>query len=277
MIVKIAIYISKISFLRKNLFFKKILKILSKNFAKFIYGKYKKISIAKKYIFLIDSNFAFSNFESWDEGHNKGFKKLIDISKNKKVVFDIGAHIGLCTLPISHIVSNVFSFEASPTNIKYLNKHLEINNITNVNVIPNLVGKDNLNNVDFYNVDGGSGIPSIANLKVKKKKIIFTNIKVDQISLDDFVYKKSIIPDVLKIDVEGAEFNVLDGATRILKQYRPKIIISLHPEHLRLLNRNILEIYDYCKSYSYQLLSCRDEHLVLSDELSLDEYYMKPI
>ena len=158
-----------------------------------------------------------------------------------------------------------------------MNKHLKINNCNNVNVIPYLVGKENINNLNFYNVNDGSGIPSIANLKIKKKNIAINKIKVDQIFLDDFVNKKSIIPDVLKIDVEGAEFNVLDGATKILKDYRPKIIISLHPEHLRLLNRNINEIYHYCDLYSYQLLSCIDEHIILSNELSLDEYYMKPI
>ena len=277
MIVRIAIYISKLSFIKKNLFLKKYLRVIARAFAKIIYGRYKKISISNKYTFLIDSNFAFRNFENWSRGHNRGFEKLLDISKNKKVAFDIGAHIGLCTLPLSHLVSKVVSFEASPTNIKYLNKHIKINNNTNVNVIPYLVGKENVNYVDFYDVDDGSGIPSIANLKLKKKNILINHIKVKQIFLDEFVNKNSIIPDVLKIDVEGAEFNVLDGATKILREYRPKIIISLHPEHLRLLNRNIQEIYDYCNLYSYHLLSCIDEHLILKDELGLDEYYMKPV
>lgn len=277
MLVKIAIYISKISFVKKNLFLKKFLKMVAKSISKIIYGKYKKISIANKYTFLIDSNFAFSNFENWSEGHNKGFTKLLDISKNKKVVFDIGAHIGLCTLPLSRLASQVVSFEASPKNIKYLNKHLKINNTVNVNVVPYLVGKENISDINFYDVDDGSGIPSIANLNLKKKNVIINKIKVNQIFLDEFVNKKSIIPDVLKIDVEGAEFNVLDGATNILKEYRPKIIISLHPEHLRLLNRNVLEIYDYCNLYSYSLLSCIDEHVILKNELCLNEYYLKPI
>jgi FkbM family methyltransferase len=277
MILKIVNFISKISFLRKNIVLKKFLKKISKILAKIFYGKYKKISIANKYTFLIDSDFAYSNFENWSGGHNKGFSKLLDISKNKKVVFDIGAHIGLCTLPLSNIASQIFSFEASPTNITYLTKHLKVNNKTNVNVVPYLVGKENIKNVNFFNVDNGSGISSIVNLKIKKKNLYIKNIIVDQISLDDYVSKKSVVPDVLKIDVEGAEFNVLDGATRILKDYRPKIIISLHPEHLRLLNRNIWEIYNYCNLYSYSLLSCIDEHVILKNELCLDEYYLKPI
>ena len=114
-------------------------------------------------------------------------------------------------------------------------------------------------------------------MNLKKKNLLIKKIKVDQIFLDDYVKKNSLIPDVIKIDVEGAEFNVLDGAIKILKECRPKIIISLHPEHLRLLNRNILEIYEYCNLYSYELLSCIDEHPILSSELALDEYYMKPI
>ena len=209
-------------------------------------------------------------------GHNKGFAKLLEISKNKKVIFDIGAHIGLCSLPLSILAKKIVSFEASPTNIKYLEKHLKINNIFNINVVPYAVGKENNNKIDFYDVGGGSGIPSIANLKIKKKNIKINHLKVKQISLDDYVNKNSIIPNVIKIDVEGAEFNVLDGADKILREYRPNIIISLHPEHLRMLNRNIKEIFDYCNLYSYSLLSCLDGHLISSNELSLDEYYMRP-
>ncbi len=277
MILKIVKYVSKISFLRKNLFLKKFLKKLSKTLARVLYGKYKKICIANRYNFLIDSEFAFYNYENWSTGHNKGFAKLLDISKNKKVVFDIGAHIGLCTLPLSVLASHIVSFEASPTNVKYLKKHVKINQKKNVKIVPNLVGDQNINNFNFYDVDNGSGIPSIINLNLKKKNLLIKKIKVDQIFLDDYVKKNSLIPDVIKIDVEGAEFNVLDGAIKILKECRPKIIISLHPEHLRLLNRNILEIYEYCNLYSYELLSCIDEHPILSSELALDEYYMKPI
>ena len=111
------------------------------------------------------------------------------------------------------------------------------------------------------------------NLKFKKN-IIIGHIKLSN-CLDNFVKENSIIPDVIKIDVEGSEFNVLDGAELILKR-RPKIIISLHPEHLKLLNRNVSEIYDYCEKYSYELLSCIDERLILKNELALDEYFMKP-
>lgn len=277
MFVKIIIFISKFSFLKKNAYLKKFLKILIKLFSKLIYGRYKKVSIINKFDFLIDSTFAFSNFENFHKNHNKGFEKLLEISDNTNVVFDIGAHIGLCTLPLSKITKKVISFEASPTNLKYLNSHVNINQISNVNVISSLVGEKNTEIVDFFDAKDGSGIPSIVNVKLKKKNMIINHIKVKQLSLDSFIDEKSIFPEILKIDVEGAEFNVLDGSKSLLTNYRPKIIISLHPWHLNLLDRNIKEIYDYCDKYSYQLLSCIDEHSILENELGLDEYFMKPL
>ena len=277
MFVKIIIYISRISILKKNIYLKNLLKILAKLLSKLICGRYKKVSIINKFDFLIDSSFAFSNFENFHKNHNKGFEKLLEISNNTNVVFDIGAHIGLCTLPLSKVSKNVISFEASPTNLKYLNSHININKSSNVSVIPCLVGEKNTEVVDFFDAKDGSGVPSIVNIKLKRKKMSINQIKVKQLSLDSFTEENSIFPEILKIDVEGAEFNVLDGSKSLLTKYRPKIIISLHPWHLNLLGRNIQEIYNYCDEHSYQLLSCIDEHSILENELGLDEYFMKPL
>ena len=51
MLTKIVFYISKISFVRKNLYIKKFFKIIAKILSRLIYGQYKKISIANKYNF----------------------------------------------------------------------------------------------------------------------------------------------------------------------------------------------------------------------------------
>ena len=59
MLTKIAIYISNVSFVRKSKYIKKFLKFIAKITSRIIYGEYKKISIANKYKFLIDSSFVF--------------------------------------------------------------------------------------------------------------------------------------------------------------------------------------------------------------------------
>jgi hypothetical protein len=46
--------------------------------------------------------------------------------------------------------------------------------------------------------------------------------------LDDFCKKSALRPEVLKVDVEGAEYDVLMGATETISRYRPKLLIELH-------------------------------------------------
>ena len=45
--------------------------------------------------------FSFCNYEDWGRGHNNGFSRLVALAEGKKVVCDVGAHIGLCCMPIS--------------------------------------------------------------------------------------------------------------------------------------------------------------------------------
>ena len=52
-----------------------------------------------------------------------------------------------------------------------------------------------------------------------------------QVKIDDYV-KNSKPPTAISIDVEGSEFEVLKGAEQVIKKYRPKIWLSLHPEFL---------------------------------------------
>lgn len=51
-------------------------------------------------------------------------------------------------------------------------------------------------------------------------------------TIDDFVQKSEIIPTALSIDVEGSEARVLEGAKETLKDHKPKIWLSGHPEFM---------------------------------------------
>ena len=54
--------------------------------------------------FLMSPEFTFYNFGEWGSGKNNGFRKLIELAKGKSVAFDVGAHIGICSLPISRVL-----------------------------------------------------------------------------------------------------------------------------------------------------------------------------
>ena len=53
------------------------------------------------------------------------------------------------------------------------------------------------------------------------------------ITLEDFIFKKKIFPNILKIDVEGSELSVVKGAKSYLKIYKPIIFLSIHVSFLK--------------------------------------------
>ena len=245
-----------------------------------IYGKFKIINIGSKFPTKLKSNFAFSGWEQWGDNHNSGFHKLIELSHEKKIILDIGAHIGLCSIPVSLYcnVERIFAFEPNDINRGILKEHINANSISNIEVISNLVGKNNGELVELYSPEEVSGIPSIANLQsLRKDSKKYRTSSHLQVSIDEFCKSRNIHPDIIKIDVEGAEFGVLEGAINTIKECRPFIIISLHPKHLKSLGKDVNEIIDICEFMDYRLLECTDQPPQEVFTIGLDEYLMEPI
>src|SRR5262249_36554947 len=57
-------------------------------------------------------------------------------------------------------------------------------------------------------------------------------VVVNAIALDHFFQTKGIVPDVIKIDVEGAEMHVLSGMRHTLRELRPILFLEIHPANL---------------------------------------------
>jgi len=129
-------------------------------------------------------------------------------------VFDVGAHAGYYTLCFSRLVGSggkVYAFEPNPSNLAHLDYHLTINRIANVEVIAAAVS-DRAGTVKFSaSADGYQG------------KLAEQGIEVRCVRLDGYP-----IPDVIKMDIEGAEGSALLGAAEILAQRRTHLFIALH-------------------------------------------------
>ena len=69
--------------------------------------------------FRMDYAFAFVSYDGWGQAHNRGFGTVIDLCSGKRVVFDVGAHVGLYTKPMSRAVGSggtIYAFE--PARVK---------------------------------------------------------------------------------------------------------------------------------------------------------------
>lgn len=154
------------------------------------------------------------------------------------VVYDIGANVGFYTLLSSALVGSkgkVFAFEPSRRNLRYLRRHLSINNIKNVRIYDVAVS-DSSGEISFDDTKGSS------QGKISKSG----KIKVNSVSLDEFFAQGELLPpDYLKIDVEGAEALVLKGAMDLLRKYHPIIFLAAHSLELNKECREILSKVGY--------------------------------
>lgn len=141
-------------------------------------------------------------------------------------IVDVGAHIGYYTLlfakcagPAGHVVS----FEPFPANFAVLQKNVRLNQLKSVEVFAEALFSHTQGIV--INVPGGPANPGDASIRsIEGGK----PLPVPTATLDSFCASSSFRPDFIKIDVEGAEYDVLIGGQDVVARFRPKMLIELH-------------------------------------------------
>lgn len=204
-------------------------------------------------IYRFDYIFALGEYRNFGNRHNAGFQRWLELCRGKRTVFDIGAHIGLYSIPASTAIDNagaVYAFEPSTPNRIYLERHMRFNNVGNIKVVPDLAGDHTVESVQFYEADETSPMNSILNTEKREE---FKEVQKRQISLDDFCKNENVVPQVIKIDVEGAELNVLKGSEWILKNEAPTIFLSVHPKMLEQLGQSIGELTEFVDAAGYRI------------------------
>jgi len=143
---------------------------------------------------------------------------FLDLLSPGEVVFDVGANIGWFSLLAARRVNpagHVVAFEPSLENAACVQRNAVSNGLGNVTVIPAAVS------------DRDGWVSFDANSSLKGKLSDEGQAIVPAVSLDSWLDGREP-PSVVKIDVEGAEIQVLRGMAGILKSVKPTLIIELH-------------------------------------------------
>jgi len=154
-------------------------------------------------------------------------KLFFEYITKDSLVIDVGGHLGYFTCIAGKLASegSVHVFEVDPKCINLIKKNLNVNEITNVT----------LNNSAVFSKNGKSKIPNLTEptpgLSINSD-LDDGYIEVDSITLDSFVTNSRIKPDFIKIDVEGAELEVLKGMKKLLAQERLTILVEIHVDKL---------------------------------------------
>ncbi len=143
--------------------------------------------------------------------------------------YDIGANVGFFAVIAARLLGpsgRVICFEPLPRNFRQLRYNSGLNGFNNIEVIEAALG-----NFDGETEFWTSAEPTWGKLAGTGKYPDKMNgrIKVALKRLDAIIEEASLPPpDVIKIDVEGAEVDVLKGAMKTLSKYRPSLLIELH-------------------------------------------------
>ena len=154
------------------------------------------------------------------------------IPKPKQIVIDIGAQYGDYAILCSKIYkAKVYTFEPLPQNFKEILENIKLNGLKKDQIKAFNVALGNANKTAMLSYSG-----EMANNNNEGKKI-----KTTFRTLDSYKLKA----DILKIDVEGFELDVLDGAIKTIKNTDPKIIIETHSRALEKQTKEFLSGLNY--------------------------------
>jgi FkbM family methyltransferase len=173
----------------------------------------------------------------------KSLQTFADQIRPGAVVFDIGAAFGAYTLVACKKLLRqgaVVAYEPDADARKYLNLHLKWNAAESKAVVRDVCCGARNENAEFYfvsgRVEGRSGLLPVDGFQKRDVQVV---------TLDEEIVTLGLEPDLIKIDVEGAEFDVLKGAEKYLTEKRPVLLLSFHPAMLQTRGEDISQIFDW--------------------------------
>jgi len=179
---------------------------------------------------------------------------LRSVIKPGMTAVDIGANVGQISLEMAHLVGptgRVISVEPSPGNIEFLKAHVSANGFDDrITIVEAACCADDSGELvlevagdDPRSIENGPQLKSIG-LKQNPKDSgrPRSEVRVRAMSVDSLCGSIGVSPDVLKVDVEGAEVEVFRGAKAMLNRKKPRVIFGFHPFAFQKPNSARLEI-----------------------------------
>ncbi len=196
------------------------------------------------------------------------FEAVEKVEPAGKIIFDIGAHIGFHTIYFARLVGpsgKVYAFEPNPKNFERLkliqDKNNDIKNIISpVQVaVSDVLGTEEFNTIDDIESGRSSGgfIDTADTIRERSayETMGFKKTKVKTVPMDLFSEELGIkdSPDIIKIDVEGAESLVLLGARKTIVDKKPILFMEIHSM------LNMINVVSFLSSISYDLKILKEE------------------
>ena len=181
---------------------------------------------------------------------------LAQVPLEGRTVYDVGCLDGMYTLFFARAVGpsgRVVAFEPNPRNCETIADNLALNDFTNVDVHD--VGLGTRSEVSELVIPFGAPGQGTVNGELQRhylQQSRTTRVPIRIEPLDTYRHANAIPPpDVIKIDVEGFELQVLEGATSTLEEFKPKLFIELHGLEPSARLQNVRRVIELLGSVGY--------------------------
>jgi FkbM family methyltransferase len=154
------------------------------------------------------------------------------------IFYDIGANVGFYSLLAARRVGagKAYAFEPLPANVVYLRRHLRLNGVRNVMVLESAI----------CDADGLAAFREEEGERAMGRLGPDGGLSVTANSLDALLRDGEIEPpDVMKMDIEGAELRALHGAKSCFARFRPTLFLATHGSALYRECWNLLRSWGY--------------------------------
>ena len=196
----------------------------------------------------------------------KEIKLIPQLLSNCNRAIDIGANVGVWSYWLSKYAKQVESFEPNPKVFNAL-KNIKIKNVNSYNIaLSNKTGS-----VDLLIPKGSKGFSnqgaSLSSIKVQGEH---KSISIEAKRLDEYNF---LDVDFIKIDVEGHEHEVIEGARETIKKFKPTMVIEMEEKHNQI---PIEEQISSVEKMGYQCCVFINETIIKVKEIDLDKFHRNP-
>lgn len=203
-------------------------------------------------------------------------------------MMDIGALWGNTSLLAATIfkTSSIHLFEMNPITIKYLRKNIESNNhltayfyvnnilLSDIDTVAEVTFKHYTARIKDKNVNKINKTKVLReNLKSKVRRFLGREGRGDYLvqemhvnRIDTYCKVNNFVPNVIKIDVEGSQFDIISGATEVLEKHHPILLVEFDsPGSANSIGKTNLDVIKFLEGFGYTCIW--GNHRVKSTEL----------
>lgn len=194
---------------------------------------------------------------------------LVALSRDATVVFDVGCNMGQSSLLllVPGAVRDAVLVDPNPLALSIAAENLIRNGLeARTRFVCAFMSDADGDEVEFFTVGAGAA-GSMYKGHAKTAAALRRSTRVPTISLDALIARTGLVPDLVKIDVEGAESKVLAGATQLASRQKARFFVEVHSPPELPMRENAQRLLTWCRENRYRPWYLKEKLLLESVDL----------